>query len=129
MLKDKIVFITGASSGIGHACANYFARAGAKLLLCARRIDVLNHVAIQLKNEHGVDVHAFQLDVRDHASVKQALNALTDQWKKLMFWLTMQDWQQDWIQYSKGNTRDWEEMIDTNVKRFIVCHQKSCRKW
>jgi 3-hydroxy acid dehydrogenase / malonic semialdehyde reductase len=45
LFKNKIVFITGASSGIGAACAKQFAEAGAKLLLCARRLDKLNEIA------------------------------------------------------------------------------------
>ncbi|MCK4559704.1 MAG: SDR family NAD(P)-dependent oxidoreductase, partial [Calditrichia bacterium] len=48
-IKNKIVFVTGASSGIGESCARIFARNGAKLLLCARRMDRLKKIALQLK--------------------------------------------------------------------------------
>ncbi len=70
MLKEKVVFITGASSGIGEACAHYFAKAGARLLLCARRIDVLKQLASQLQNAYGVKVQAIELDVCQRTSVK-----------------------------------------------------------
>ena len=83
MLKDKIVFITGASSGIGTACANYFAKMGAKLLLCARRMDILDNIATQLQSEYKTEVHAFRLDIRHHAEVKEALAALPEKWKKI----------------------------------------------
>src|SRR5579872_5415890 len=83
MLKDKIVFVTGASSGIGTACAKQFAKAGAKLLLCARRIDLLNTLASQLHDEYGVDVFVFQLDVRYHGEIKEAIKTLPNKWKNV----------------------------------------------
>ena len=49
MLKDKIVFITGASSGIGKACAEQFATLGARLIITARRLDRLTELAEMLK--------------------------------------------------------------------------------
>jgi NADP-dependent 3-hydroxy acid dehydrogenase YdfG len=69
MLKDKIVFITGATAGIGEACALDFAREGANLILCARRIEKLEQLVNKIKKEFGVKVHHFQLDVRDRYAV------------------------------------------------------------
>ena len=62
-LTGKTVFITGASSGIGTAAAKRFAKAKARLLLCARRIDRLNELAESLIKEFNVAIHYFTLDV------------------------------------------------------------------
>ena len=119
MLKDKTVLITGASSGIGAACANYFAKAGAKLLLCARRMDVLNDMAAQLQREHGVEVHVFKLDVRQHAAVKEALKALPEQWKKVDVLINNAGLAAGLDTIQEGDVQDWEDMIDTNVKGLL----------
>jgi len=118
-MKDKIVFITGASSGIGTACAHYFAKAGARLLLCARRMDVLNNVVAQLQGEYGVEVHAFQLDVRQHAAVKEALKALPEKWKKVDVLVNNAGLAAGLETVQEGNIQDWEDMIDTNVKGLL----------
>ncbi|MHB8055464.1 MAG: SDR family NAD(P)-dependent oxidoreductase, partial [Candidatus Aminicenantales bacterium] len=75
-LKKTIVFVTGASSGIGRACARAFAREGASVLMAARRADRLKDLAASLASEHGVPVHAFALDVRDPAAVERSLAEL-----------------------------------------------------
>ena len=68
-LKDKVVFITGASSGIGEAAAKAFAAQGAKLVLCARRLDRLQKLADSL----GVPAHVFKLDVTDRKAAEHSL--------------------------------------------------------
>jgi 3-hydroxy acid dehydrogenase/malonic semialdehyde reductase len=119
MLKNKIVFITGASSGIGMACAKLFAAAGAKLLLCARRLDVLNTLATQLRSEHGVDVHTFGLDVRQRIYVTRALELLPEQWRPVDILINNAGLAAglDFIQ--EGDVQDWDDMIDTNVKGLL----------
>lgn len=118
-LADKIVFITGASSGIGAACAKYFARAGANLLLCARRIDMLNDLATQLRNEHDAQVYTFKLDVRQHVEVVETLAMLPDQWKKVDILLNNAGLAAGLDTIQEGNFQDWEDMIDTNVKGLL----------
>jgi 3-hydroxy acid dehydrogenase / malonic semialdehyde reductase len=120
-LTGKIVFITGASSGIGAACARQFAQSGAKLLLCARRIDVLNQLAEQLQRDYGVEIYPFKLDVSQHAEVVDTLNALPDQWQKQKIDILINNAGLaaglDPIQ--TGNIKDWEVMIDTNIKGLL----------
>ena len=82
-IKDKIVFVTGASSGIGKSCARIFAENGAKLLLCARRLDRLEKIAHQLKSDFGTESHIFQLDVRDRKAVDTTLENLPVEWKSI----------------------------------------------
>jgi 3-hydroxy acid dehydrogenase / malonic semialdehyde reductase len=119
MVKDKIVFITGASSGIGTACANYFAKAGAKLLLCARRVDVLNNISAQLQREYGVEIHTFKLDVRQYAEVKEVLKALPEKWQKVDVLVNNAGLAAGLDTIQEGNVQDWEDMIDTNVKGLL----------
>jgi len=111
--------ITGASSGIGAACANYFAKAGTKLLLCARRMNVLNNIAAQLQGEYGVEVHAFKLDVRQPAEVKEALKALPEKWQKVDILVNNAGLAAGLDTIQEGNVQDWEDMIDTNVKGLL----------
>src|SRR5271156_2462663 len=82
-LRDKIVFITGASSGIGKASALAFAREGAKLLLCARRVDLLEQLKPQLLEAGAPAVHAFSLDVSDPAAVESTLKSLPEPWREI----------------------------------------------
>lgn len=119
MLKGKIVFITGASSGIGTACAKQFAAAGAKLLLCARRLDVLDNLATQLRHDHGVEVHTFQLDVRQRSQVAETLKNLPIEWQRIDILINNAGLAAglDFIQ--EGDIQDWEDMIDTNVKGLL----------
>jgi 3-hydroxy acid dehydrogenase/malonic semialdehyde reductase len=119
MLKNKIIFITGASSGIGTACANYFAKAGAKLLLCARRMEVLNNIAAQIQSDHGVDVHTFQLDVRDSDSVIATLKALPEKWQNIDVLVNNAGLAAGLDTIQEANIQDWEDMIDTNVKGLL----------
>lgn len=119
ILKNKIVFITGASSGIGEACANYFAKAGANLLLCARRLNILKTLAEKLQKEYGIDVHTFQLDVREQHAVKKALSALPEKWKNIDVLLNNAGLAAGLDTVQDGSIQDWEDMIDTNIKGLL----------
>jgi NADP-dependent 3-hydroxy acid dehydrogenase YdfG len=76
-LSGKIVLVTGASSGIGQACAEVFAQEGCALVLAARRINRLEALKSQLENKHSVSVQIVELDVRDRQSVFNKLQALS----------------------------------------------------
>lgn len=119
MLKDKIIFITGASSGIGKACAKRCAEAGANVLLCARRMDVLNTFATQLQTEYGVEVHTFQLDVRVRDDVAEALKILPSQWKNVDVLINNAGLAAGLDLIHEGSIQDWEDMIDTNIKGLL----------
>jgi 3-hydroxy acid dehydrogenase/malonic semialdehyde reductase len=119
MLKDKIILITGASSGIGMACANYFAKVGAKLLLCARRVDILDQLAAQLRSKYTVEVHTFKLDIRLHSEVKLALQNLPDSWKNVDILINNAGLAAGLDPVQEGNVQDWEDMIDTNIKGLL----------
>ena len=118
-LNDKIVFITGASAGIGEACAYDFAREGANLILCARRIEVLEKLVNNIKQEFGVKVHYFQLDVRDRYAVESEISALPDEWKNIDILVNNAGLARGFGKMDNGELDAWEEMIDTNVKGLL----------
>jgi 3-hydroxy acid dehydrogenase / malonic semialdehyde reductase len=118
-LTNSTIFITGASSGIGKAAAVAFAREGARLLLCARRIDRLAELKLDLIRDYGVDVLTFELDVRDLRGVQDALSALPDNWKEIDILVNNAGLSRGLDKLQEGSYDDWEEMIDTNVKGLL----------
>lgn len=119
-LHDKTVFITGASSGIGAACARAFARAGARLLLCARRRDRLDALADELSD---VAMHSFSLDVTDADAVARALDALPDDWKAIDVLVNNAGKALGLEKVYQMDRADLEGMIDTNVKGLLYVTQ------
>lgn len=119
MLKNKIIFITGATSGIGEACAHAFAKLGAKILLCARRYAQLKKISEQIKTDYSVEVHCFECDVRDHLQIKKQLAALPPVWKNIYLLLNNAGLAAGLETIQDADTRDWEDMINTNVKGLL----------
>lgn len=122
-IANQTVLITGASSGIGEACAYHFAQAGARLLLCARRIDLIQQLAEQLKNQFNVEVHGFFLDVCQLEQVKSAMDALPREWKKIDILVNNAGLALGLDKIQDGNPADWAVMIDTNVKGLLYVTQ------
>jgi 3-hydroxy acid dehydrogenase / malonic semialdehyde reductase len=118
-LKNKVVLVTGASSGIGKSCARAFAGQGAKILMCARRSDRLKGFAAELKNEFGVPVHQFSLDVRDQPAVEKAVAGLAKDWRAIEVLVNNAGLSRGLSKLHEGLLSDWEEMIDTNVKGLL----------
>lgn len=119
MLNHQLVFITGASAGIGAACAEAFARHGARLLLCARRPDRLAAVAEQLRRAHDADVHTFTLDVRDADAVEAALGALPEAWQAIDILVNNAGLAKALDKVYENRRADLDVMIDTNVKGLL----------
>jgi 3-hydroxy acid dehydrogenase/malonic semialdehyde reductase len=118
-LKDKVVFITGASAGIGEATTQAFAAHGAKILMCARRAERLEKLAQTLEYEHKVPVHYFQLDVRDQGSVDKAIAGLAPEWRAIDVLVNNAGLSRGLDKLPQGLVDDWEEMIDTNIKGLL----------
>ena len=118
-LKDKIVLITGASSGIGASCAQVFAQAGANLILTARRIDRLEALAQQLRGEFGISVHPVQLDVRDRDRVELVFQSLPPEWTDIEILINNAGLSRGMEKLHEGSIEDWEEMIDANLKGLL----------
>ncbi len=118
-LNGKIVFITGASSGIGEACAYAFASEGARLLLAARRLPLLEQLKPELLKAGAAAVHAFELDVRDRAKVEESVNALPPDRGHIDVLINNAGLSRGLDKLQEGDPEDWDEMIDTNVKGML----------
>ena len=129
-VQDQIVLITGATSGIGAACARVFAQAGAKLILAARRQERLDQLADELSKL--ASVHLLQLDVCDRSSVESALSTLPASWSSVDILINNAGLSRGLDKLHEASFQDWEEMIDTNIKgllyltRFVVPPQIRC---
>ena len=123
-LADQTVLITGASSGIGHASAEAFAREGARILICARRAERLAELKARLEKEYHVKVYSFVLDVRDRKAVDQILDSLPEDWKTIDILLNNAGLSRGLDKLQEGLIEDWEEMIDTNVKGLLYMTRK-----
>ena len=119
LLQNKIVFITGASSGIGEATAHSFAAAGARLLLCARRMDRLERLQADLLAAGAVAVHIFALDVSERKAVAEAIASLPAEWKAIDILVNNAGLSRGLSKLQEDDIDNWDEMIDTNVKGLL----------
>ncbi len=118
-LKGKIVFITGASSGIGEATAHAFAGAGAKLLLCARRAERLEQMRAALWAAGAAEIRTFGLDVTDAKAVAAAIESLPEEWREIEVLVNNAGLSRGMTKLYLDDPQNWEEMIDTNVKGLL----------
>ncbi len=118
-LNNKIVFITGASSGIGKACSEYFAAEGAKLILTARRENLLRELTEKFNREYNTDAITFSLDVRDKNSVSELINSLPEKWKNIDILINNAGLAKGLNKIYEDDIDNWEDMIDTNVKGLL----------
>ncbi|MBD2515677.1 SDR family oxidoreductase [Nostoc sp. FACHB-973] len=118
-LENQIILITGASSGIGTACARIFAGAGAKLILAARRLERLQQLADTLAQDFNTEVHLLELDVRDRSAVESAISTLPPSWSDIDILINNAGLSRGLDKLHEGSFEDWEEMIDTNIKGLL----------
>jgi len=116
-LAGKLALVTGASSGIGAACARRFALEGARLVLWARRLERLEALAAELRAAHGGDVRVARVDVRERAAVDAAAQALAGTAPDIL--LNNAGLAAGLDPLQSGDPDDWERMIDTNVKGLL----------
>ena len=114
-IQNQTVLITGASSGIGEACARVFAQAGAKLILVARRQERLEELAKELGNSS----YPLVLDVRSRTSVESALANLPEPVSAIDILINNAGLSRGLNKLQDGDFQDWEEMIDTNIKGLL----------
>lgn len=118
-MDSKIALITGATSGIGKACATLFAQQGYQLILIGRRSELLEKLSSHLEDKYAVNVQALVLDVREKDTLTKGLEALPAGWKKVDVLINNAGLSQGLDPIDKGNTEDWDTMIDTNVKGLL----------
>jgi serine 3-dehydrogenase len=118
-LAGKRVLITGASAGIGEACARHFAAQGAHLLLSARRAERVQELADELAKEHGVEAHAHALDVTDRDAVKAYVDTLVSDGLIPDVLINNAGKAKGLDKLQEGSLDHWDEMIDTNIKGLL----------
>jgi 3-hydroxy acid dehydrogenase/malonic semialdehyde reductase len=118
-LKNKVVFITGASSGIGRSCARAFAQQDARLILAARRFERLKELAVELKRKPGEEILLWDLDVRDQPAVECAVSGLPSEWSAIEVLVNNAGLSRGLDRLHEGKLDDWEEMIDANIKGLL----------
>ncbi len=116
-MVNRTVCITGATSGIGAACARAFAGAGARIIIAGRRAERLAALADELRP--GVEVLPLTLDVRDAAAVAEAVAGLVAPWQAIDLLVNNAGLSRGLDTIQEGSLADWEEMIDTNVKGLL----------
>ena len=116
---NKTALITGATSGIGAACARKFAGAGYRVIITARRAEQLAVMAGDLQKEFGVEVLPLCFDVRDLDAVKRALDSIPAAWRDIDVLINNAGLALGLEPEYAGDFADWETMIDTNVKGLL----------
>lgn len=111
--------ITGATSGIGLACAKKFAAAGNNLIITARRLDRLNDISKQLETSYQVKVQILNFDVRNKEEVFASVSSLEDEWRNIDILINNAGLAVGLQPVQEGEIDDWERMIDTNVKGLL----------
>lgn len=119
--KEKVltVMITGATSGIGRATAELFARHGHRLILTGRRVERLAAVKNELEQAYRSDVLLLPFDVRDQHTVQAVVDGLPEQWQEIDVLLNNAGLAKGLAPIHEGNLDHWETMIDTNVKGLL----------
>ncbi len=115
----KIVFVTGATAGIGEACAHKFAANKYNVIISGRRKERLEKVASELTEKHGVDVYTIEMDARDRDQVKAAVAGLPKEWKNIDVLVNNAGLALGLNPFQDGNEDDWDIMIDTNIKGLL----------
>jgi len=116
---SKTVFITGATSGFGKACAIRFANEGWRLILAARRNERLQELQKELEKKEPV--HIITIDVRDRKAVQSAVENLPDSLKKVDVLINNAGLALGLEPANKASLDDWETMVDTNIKGLMYC--------
>lgn len=118
-LKNKNVFITGVTSGIGKSCAYAFATEGANLIISARRLSLVEQIGKDIRNKFGVKVHTFKLDVQNKIEVDNSIKSLPEEFKKIDILVNNAGLGIGLDKFYEDNPEGWEAMIDTNVKGLL----------
>ncbi len=114
----KIVFITGATSGIGLACARKFAQAGYRLILTGRNGSRLEEIKTELTAQ-GSEVLTLCFDVRDRQATEEAVASLPAEWNEIDVLINNAGLALGLEPEYEGRFDDWEAMIDTNIKGLL----------
>ena len=115
----KIALITGATSGIGKACAKKFAENDYNLIITGRRKERLIELQKELTQKFNIEVLSLNFDVRDKEAVEKAINSINAEWRKIDVLINNAGLSVGLNQIQNGIYEDWERMIDTNIKGLL----------
>ncbi len=115
----RTILITGATSGIGKACAYQFGANEDNIIITGRRGERLNEIKEDLKSKFGIEVFVLQFDVRDKLAVKESINSLPEEWKNIDILINNAGLAVGLNRIQDGEIEDWERMIDTNIKGLL----------
>lgn len=118
-MNKKFVLITGATSGIGEACARKFAQGGYDLILNGRNAEKLDWMKERFESD-GVEVLLLPFDVRDRLAASEAVTSLPDRWKDIDVLINNAGLAQGLDKEYQGNPDEWDTMIDTNIKGLLT---------
>lgn len=116
---SKTIFITGATSGFGKACAFLFASNNCNLILNGRRTDRLLDLKQQLENEFKINVLTLPFDVQDKISVFEAIQNLTEEWQQIDVLINNAGLALGRNYFNDADLDDWETMINTNLNGLL----------
>lgn len=118
-IKGKIVFITGASSGIGKAASIKFAEMGSNLILCARRKEILENLKSDLEKKYKINVKVLTFDVKNYQEVMENINSLDENWKNIDILVNNAGLAIGMDKFHEYEIKNIDKMIDINIKGFI----------
>lgn len=116
---SKIVFITGATSGFGRACAEKFAAHGYDLILNGRRAERLQQLCSALEKKFNIAAYSLPFDVREEKTVFDSIISLPEQWKKIDVLVNNAGLALGRDYFEEADLLDWNIMVDTNIKGFM----------
>lgn len=115
----KTAFVTGTTSGFGHAFALRLAKLGYNLIVTGRRKDRLEDLAEEIRKNFGVEVLALNFDVRDNDACKKAINSLPEKFQKIDLLVNNAGLAAGASPFNESDLDDFERMLDTNVKGLL----------
>lgn len=116
---NKIVLITGATAGIGEACAHVFAKNGYDIIVTGRRKERLEELTKELQANYKVEAMALNFDIRSFADTEKAILSLAGKWKNIDVLVNNAGLAAGLAPIQEGLLSDWEQMIDTNIKGLL----------
>ncbi|MFT5168406.1 MAG: NADP-dependent 3-hydroxy acid dehydrogenase YdfG/tetratricopeptide (TPR) repeat protein [Saprospiraceae bacterium] len=117
--NDKVILITGATSGIGRATAAKFAEHGFRLLLTGRRADRLEALKADFETTYDTKVKTLEFDVRNLEEVKSMVNNLEEEWRNVDVLINNAGLAKGYAPIHEGDVDHWDTMIDTNIKGLL----------
>ena len=119
-IKGKTILITGASAGIGLATARLTASRGARLILLARRVDLLNQLSNELAKSHDCESLVLAADLRDTTGIRASLDQLPEAWNQVDILVNNAGLARGTEPLQSGNPDEWDEVIDVNIRGLLA---------